>query len=180
MIRFFTHLFAGIVLGGIIHISVILIMPLMSTHNAWTTISRFAQPEGISVIDSQSLALRAQLDLDPAFSYAVCQVDLSNGPIELSGAMPAYFWTAALIGQDGTVPYSTNSRTNNNRDLKIGIFTEDQSRALISEGTDIDPALQIVRVQTEQITAIIRIIPPHLALVPTMEEQISALKCSSL
>jgi len=180
MIRFLTYLFAGIVLGGIIHISVILIMPNLSTHNAWTSIERVASPNQIKVIKREAHALRAALDLDPAFVYAVCRVDLADGPVALSGSMPANFWTAALIGPEGEVPYSTNSRTNNNRDLKIGIFTVQQAEMLISEEIDIDPDLQIIRVPSEKLAAIVRVLPSHSDLASAMEEQLGSLKCAQL
>jgi uncharacterized membrane protein len=180
MIRFFTHLFAGIVLGGIIHITVILIMPIMSTQSAWAVISRLVPENQMRVLDSKYQDLRATLGLDPAFVYAICAVDLNNGPIRISGDLPTTFWTAALIGSDGSVPYSTNSRTNNNRDINIGIFNADQARLLKSEDLDIDLALQIVRVPYDQMTAIVRILPSHSTVAKAIEDRLASLECSSI
>lgn len=180
MTRLLTYLFAGIVLGGIIHICVIIVMPTLSKHNAWTTIVNHTSPNQIKVLGEDSLALRAQLGLDPAFTYAVCQLDLNEGPVQISGNMSAYFWTTALVGQDGSVPYSTNSRTNNNQDLKIGVFTEDQARTQVVDDVEIDPSLQIIRVPFEQLTAIVRVLPPHRKLAPALEDQLQSLTCSRL
>ncbi len=180
MIRLITYLFAGLVLGGIIHICVILIMPAMSTHNAWTVISAAAKSNAMRVLGPEDAKLKKELDLDPAFSHAICQVDLNDGPVEIVGVLPSTFWTAALVAQDGSVPYSTTSRTNNNRDMNIGIFNTDQARKLINDELEIDESQQIVRVPTNQMTAIIRVLPTHGSLSSTIEAQLKKVRCTPL
>jgi len=180
MIRFFTYLFAGLVLGGIIHICVILIMPAMSTHNAWTVISSVTEANELHVLGPQNGKLEEALDLDPAFSHAICQIDLNKGPVEIVGVLPSTFWTAALVAQDGSVPYSTTSRTNNSRDMNIGIFNAEQARRLISDELEIDERQQIVRVPTNQMTAIIRVLPTHSSLSAAVENQLKKVRCAPL
>jgi len=180
MIRFLTYLFTGLVLGGIIHLTVILIMPAMSTHNAWAVVERATAPNQMYVLSNKRSKLRSTLNLDPAFNYAICQINLADGPVAIGGKLPTTFWTAALIGQDGSVPYSTNSRTNNHRDFKIGIFNASQARSLLGEDIDIDPNLLIVRTPFDQMTAIIRVLPSHKGLSDAIEDQLSAVTCSLL
>lgn len=180
MIRFFTYMFAGLVLGGIIHICAILIMPVMSTQNAWVSISTFAPNNELRILGPDDAALETSLELDPAFVHAVCQVSLDDGPVEIVGALPTTFWSAALVAQDGSVPYSTTSRTNNSRDMNIGIFNVDQARKLISDELEIDESQQIVRVPTNQLTAIIRVLPTHPSLSAAVEAQLENVRCAPL
>lgn len=180
MSKFFTYILAGLVLGGIIHLAVILILPSQSTNNAWATIDRLGTKNQMVVIKATGDDAWSRLNLDPAFVYAACQIDLSDGPVSISGRLPSAFWTAALIAKDGSVPYSTTSRTSNDRDFNIAIFNPSQSRQLADAEFELDPTLLIVKLPADEYVAIIRILPGHRALAAAYRESLAGLTCSKL
>jgi len=180
MIRLLTHIFAGIIVGLAIHLTVILIMPSQSTNNAWSIISEKIDANEQLAIGVKNLDIRHKLNLDPAFVYAICQVDLSAGPVAYFGDLPNGFWTASLVSKDGSVSYSTTSRTNNDRDFNVAIFNPSQARELAAGEYEVDPLLQIVRVRDSELTAIIRVLPPHRPMAAKFAEQLEQLSCETI
>ncbi|MGJ8526914.1 DUF1254 domain-containing protein [Maritalea sp.] len=180
MSKFFTHIFAGLVLGGIFHLAFILILPGQSMHNAWTTIDRLGTKNQMMVIKATGDSAWSRLNLDPAFVYAACQIDLSDGPVSISGRLPSAFWTASLIAKDGSVPYSTTSRTSNDRDFNIATFNPSQSRRLTNAEFELDPTLLIIKLPADEYVAIIRVLPAHRALAKAYRENLADLTCSTL
>ena len=177
MIRFLTYCFAGIVLGGIIHLSVTLIMPTVSSNTAWQHVTSRHPLNRVFVVDANEKDLPQLLNLDPAFAHAICPIDLFDGPVSLSGQLPQGFWTASLIAKDGGVPYSTTSRTNSNSNFDVAIFTPTQSQGLAAGEYELAPGMTIVKSEVSELIAIVRALPTHRAQLPAYLSQLSELEC---
>lgn len=108
--RYAYYALCAAVLAGIVHISIILLVPRYGTQDAYAVISR-----NIDAFDFRGIAgtgADAMLsDVDPFFSYGVCRFDLGQVGLQMSGPKIDSFWSATVLDEDGTVIYSLNSRT---------------------------------------------------------------------
>ncbi|MFD1944957.1 DUF1254 domain-containing protein [Paradevosia shaoguanensis] len=180
MIRTLLWLLAGAVLGGIIHIVVILALPIFATQDVWTRITALGAVEKAVVLPAPALGEPNPLRLDPDMAYAVCQVDLSSGPGVVSGTLPDAFWSIAVYNRAGTVIYSTTNRDGIGQNLDLGIFNPAQTRLLAQQQLDIAEGLLIVESPQNDVFAVVRLAPPHPAMKARYEKALSELECGNI
>lgn len=178
MARFALWLFAGLILGGIIHLSVILLVPSYAEQDAWSRLARIAPDQAFIALDDDQSDLYRSLQLDPALAYGICQFDLAQGPIFIDGELPHSFWSVAVAARDGRVIYSTTSRAGSGDEVQLGVFNPAQSRLLAEEGLEIGQGFLIVNAPTDQLTAIVRLWPEHDALRPRYEAALENIRCT--
>lgn len=177
MIRTLLWLIGGVLLGGIIHLVVILAMPLLAEETAATRLARLDAANRMFILPAVEAGQPNPLRLDPELVYGLCQVDLDEGPAYLSGILPDAFWSVALYNSAGTVFYSTTNRDGIGQTLEIGIFNAAQTRLLARQQLDIAEGLLVVESTSDQIFAVVRLAPPHQAMRPRFEERLSQVRC---
>src|SRR5690606_38653017 len=144
VIRTLLWLFAGLVLGGVIHLVVILSLPLLSSNAAWVQIESLDARGRTVVLPAAVPGAPNPLRLDPELTYAVCRLDLRQGPGMVRGVLPLAFWSVAVYGRTGTILYSTTNRDGIGRNLELGIFNQAQTRLLAEQRLDVAEGLLIV------------------------------------
>lgn len=171
---------AGLVLGGIIHIGVILALPAFATDGLWSRIATLGAANKPVVLAAPAAAEPNPLRLDPELAYAVCQIDLRQGPGFVRGTLPLAFWSVAVYGPSGTVLYSTTNRDGIGNVLELGIFNAAQTRLLAQQQLDVAEGLLIVESQEDDVIAVVRLAPPHQAMRRRYEAALAALSCGNL
>ncbi|MCA1300721.1 DUF1254 domain-containing protein [Stappia indica] len=107
-------LLAGLFLGGIIHILVVMRVPSMVHQTAHARVAEFG-PDGSFNRLPDSLPGAEPLPLlDPQMLHAACRFDLDTGPVRIMAALPPPFWSFALFNAQGEAIYSLNDRTSGN------------------------------------------------------------------
>lgn len=177
MIRTLLWLLAGAVLGGIIHILVILTLPALAKETVWTRIKALGATNRMLVLPKVEPGQPNPLGLDPDLAYAVCQVDLSQGPAYMSGMMPDAFWSVAIFNQAGIVTYSTTNRDGIGRALQMGIFNANQTRLLAQQQIDVAEGLLIVEAPSDELFVVVRLAPPHQAVRARFEAELGKITC---
>ena len=180
MIRTGLWILAGLVLGGIIHIVVILLLPGLSATAAWDRVAALGPPGGTQLLAAVTAGQPNPLRLDPELSYAVCRLDLGKGPGTVAGSLPQAFWSVAVYGRNGTVIYSTTNRDSTSNLLDLGLFNAAQTRLLAEQKLDIAEGLLIVEAQEDQLMVVVRLAPPHPAMRARYETALAGLKCGNL
>jgi len=180
MIRTGLWILGGLVLGGIIHLVVILLLPMLSANAAWDRVAALGPAEGMQVLAAVSTDKPNPLRLDPELAYAVCRVDLRKGPGTVAGNLPRAFWSVAVYGRDGTVVYSTTNRDSTSTLLDLGLFNPAQTRLLAEQKLDIAEGLLIVEAQEDDLLIVVRLAPPHPAMRARYEQALANLKCGNL
>lgn len=180
MIRTGLWILAGLVLGGIIHIVVILMLPALSATAAWDRITALGSTEGTRVLAAVAAGEPNPLRLDPELSYAVCRVDLRKGPGTVVGTLPQAFWSVAVYGRNGTVVYSTTNRDSTSNLLDLGLFNAAQTRLLAEQKLDVAEGLLIVEAQQDDLMVVVRLAPPHPAMRARYEAALGNLKCGNI
>lgn len=180
MIRTGLWILAGLVLGGIIHIAVILLLPALSATAAWDRVNALGPAEGMQVLAAVAAGEPNLLRLDPELAYAVCRLDLRKGPGTVVGNLPQAFWSVAVYARNGTVIYSTTNRDSTSNLLDLGLFNPAQTRLLAEQKLDVAEGLLIVEAQEDDLLVVVRLAPPHQAMRARYEKALASLKCGNL
>ncbi len=179
MIRTLLWLIGGAVLGGIIHIVVILTLPLLAEETVWTRIAALDAQNRVVVLPRVAPGEANPLHLDPELVYGVCQVDLADGPAFVSGTLPDAFWSVALFNDDGIVTYSTTNRDGIGQTLEMGVFNAAQTRLLAQQQIEIVDGLLVVEARSDQMFVLVRLAPPQEAMRERFEARLADLRCGS-
>lgn len=180
MIRTFLWVLAGVLLGGVIHILVILGLPTFATQDAWTRVVALDAVDQPVILSAPKPGEPNPLRLDPDMAYAVCQVDLTSGPGVVSGTLPDAFWSLAVYDRTGAVIYSTTNRDGIGQNLDLGIFNPAQTRLLAQQQLDITEGLLIVESPRNDVFTVVRVAPPHPAMKARYEEALADLDCGNI
>ncbi|HTM77258.1 MAG TPA: hypothetical protein VL133_06480 [Devosia sp.] len=179
MIRTLLWLLGGAIIGGIIHIVVILTLPALAQETIWTRIAALDAHNKMVLLPQIEPGAPNPLGLDPDLAYGVCQIDLSAGPTYLSGIMPDAFWSVALFNKRGIITYSTTNRDGIGQTLEMGIFNADQTRLLAQQQIDIAEGLLVVESASNDIFVLVRLAPPHRAMRHRFETELANVQCGT-
>ncbi|HVW93738.1 MAG TPA: hypothetical protein VHB74_14185 [Devosia sp.] len=171
---------AGVLLGGIIHIVVILSVPAVATHNIWARMAPLAPLNKVVLLPPLKPGEANPLQLDPALSYAVCRLNLKTGPGVLTGTLPDAFWSLAIYNPSGAVSYSITNRDGIGKNLNLGIFNADQTKLLAQQEIEVDDGLLIVESNSDDIFVVIRLMAPYDVVRPRYEKALSAVACGNI
>lgn len=180
MIRTLLYVVGGVVLGGIIHLAVILTMPSLATTAAWDRVASAGAADALVILPQPAAGDPNPLRLDPELVYAACQLDLRKGPATVSGTLPHAFWSVAVYGRAGAVIYSTTNRDATGARLDLGVFNAAQTRLLAEQQLDVAEGLLIVEAREDDIMVVVRLAPPYPALRTRYAEQLSELGCTNI
>ncbi|MHA6691523.1 DUF1254 domain-containing protein [Devosia sp. A449] len=179
MIRLLMWLLGGVVLGGIIHIVVILTLPALAEQSVWTRVAEIEADNRVVILPPVAAGDPNPLGLDPALVYGLCRVDLANGPAYVSGVLPDAFWSVALFNQSGIVTYSTTNRDGIGQTLELGIFNAAQTRLLAQQELDIAEGLLVVEAASNKLLILVRLAPPHQAMRQRFEQELAKVTCGT-
>lgn len=177
MTRTLLWLIGGLILGGIIHITAILTLPLLAEETTWSRVSALEANNRVLVLDRVTQGDPNPLHLDPELSYGLCQIDLGEGPAYLNGVLPDAFWSVAVYDQNGIVIYSTTNRDGIGQTVDMGIFNAAQTRLLAQQQIDIAEGLLIVEAPANQLFVLVRLSAPHEAMRTRFEQELSEIAC---
>lgn len=180
MVRAGLYIIGGLLLGLMIHIIVILTLPIVAENRIFERIDALGPSNTIALLPQPAAGEPNLFGLDPYVAYATCRIDLDSGPGEVTGTLPASFWSVAVFDQAGTVVYSTTNRDGIGQQLDLGIFDPGQTRLLAEQKIDIAPGLLIVESSSDSVFVVVRAAPPHAAMRERYEEALLRLKCGNI
>lgn len=180
MIRTALWVFGGLVLGGIIHITVILALPALTGGSVWSQVAAMGALNKPVVLPAVQAGEPNPLRLDPELAYAVCQIDLRKGPGIVEGTLPQAFWSVAVYGHSGTVLYSTTNRDGIGQRLDLGLFNAAQTRLLAEQKLDVAEGLLIVESRDDDVYVVVRLAPPHHVMRARYEAQLQTVTCGNI
>jgi uncharacterized membrane protein len=179
MTRTLLYVAAGVIFGLVIHLVVILTLPHIAQNSAYLAVAS-TNLNTTTLIANPLPGEANPLHLDPDMAYAVCRLDLSGGPGEVTGTLPMAFWSVAVFDHSGTVLYSTTNRDGIGQKLDLGIFDPAQTRLLAEQKIDIAPGLLIVEARTDDVFVVVRLAAPHPSTRDRYEAQLQRLVCRNI
>ena len=179
MIRTLVWLLAGVVLGGVIHLVVILSLPSLAANAAWARVESLDALNKPVVLPAAIAGEPNTLRLDPELAYAVCRLDLRQGPGIVRGSLPLAYWSVAVYGRAGTILYSTTNRDGIGQNLELGIFNKAQTRLLAQQQLDIAQGLLIVESPDDDVFVAVRLAPAHQVMRQRYEAALEKITCGN-
>ncbi len=180
MKRLLLWLLAGVMLGGLIHIVVILTLPGSATRDLWSRLSSLEAAETFKVLEDIPPGAPNPLGLDPELVYGFCELNLRDGPGTVGGSLPLAFWSVAVFDRQGHVIYSTTNRSGEGNTIDMGIFNPAQTRLLAEQRFEIDDGLLLVESPGNEVMVVIRLAPPHHAMRERYAEALAGLECGTM
>ena len=180
MIRYTLWGIAGLLLGLIIHLTLILGLPKLQPNAVWTYVSQLGEPGEVVTLDRIEAGEENKLHLDPEMAYAICRFDLARGPGVLSGPLPDDFWSLGVFDLDGVAVYSTTNRSGIGKSLELGVFNSAQTRLLAEQQIALQEGLLIIESPKNQIFVVVRLSPPHPAMWDRYSNMLEQLRCGHL
>lgn len=180
MVRTSLYVLAGLLLGLVIHLVVILTLPAFASNDVFARIGAIGVVNKTVLLPPPAAGEANPLRLDPDVSYAVCRLDLRTGPGELSGTLPLAFWSVSVFDSTGTVIYSTTNRDGIGQSLDLGVFDPAQTRLLAEQKIDIAAGLLIVESRLDDVFIVVRLAPPQPVMRDRYEAQLQRLACRGI
>ncbi|MCX5479197.1 DUF1254 domain-containing protein [Kaistia geumhonensis] len=122
MKRLALYLIGGLLLGGIIHIAVVLLVPHFATRDAYGALARLGPDDVFHAVPAEG-GDTPIAGLDPRMAYVACRFSLADRPLHIFAPMTEDFWSAAVFDDRGNNLYSLNDRTAGRRDLDLVVAT---------------------------------------------------------
>ena len=179
MIRFALYLLGGLLLGGVIHLVVILALPLLAEERPIDAVAGLGPRNTLIRLDPADTALAARFSLDPLLIYGVCRLDLAEGPAFLRGTLPDAFWSVAVYDATGAVIYATTNRDGIGRTLELGLFNPAQTRLLAQQQIEIAEGVLIVETARNDLFVVVRLAPPNGAVAPRFGQALDRIACGT-
>jgi uncharacterized membrane protein len=123
MLKLIYAALTGLIGAGIVHISSLMLIPLVSENDAWTRLSHVTKEGVFTIVEPRSQIASSMRALDPNFVVGACQFTLEDGPVVLSGDGKTDFWSLSIFNKRGENLFSINDRITNNGLLDAVIAT---------------------------------------------------------
>src|SRR5437868_3684330 len=177
MLRWLLWIFAGVLLGGIVHLVTVLILPSTATQDAYSRLLPLAQPNTVAPVPAPTPQNAVLPFMDPAFAAAVCRYDLSEGPLKLTAPVRAAYTSVSFYTRRGVAYYAINDRAAGRRVIELELMTSAQ-RAELPEEEDVTAADRLI-VESPSTTGLIvlRALAPEPGLMPQARSALAQAKC---
>lgn len=177
MIRWLLLLFAGALLGGVVHLATIIILPRTATQDAYARLEKFAPVNTVTALPAPKPASATMPFMDPTFASAVCRYDLSQGWIKLTVPVSLAYTSVSFYTRQDIAYYAINDRAAGRRVIELELMTPEQ-HSQMPEDEDITAADRLI-VESPTVTGLIaiRALAPEPGLMPMARSAIADAKC---
>jgi uncharacterized membrane protein len=177
MIRLALWLLGGVLLGGIVHLTTVLVLPRMATHDAYSRLQPDAAPNAVVAIAPPTPEQAAMPFMDPAFAMSVCRYDLSDGPLKFTVPVSPAYTSVSFYTRTDIAYYAINDRAAGRRVIELDLMTTDQ-RNQLPDNEEITAADRLI-VESPTTTGLILIkaLAPEPGFMPAARAALAAAKC---
>lgn len=153
MTRWLLWLFAGIVLGGLVHLASILLLPRIASQDAFSRLTPIAPVNAIAAIAEPTPEQSVMPFMDPAFAVAVCRYDIEQAPLRLTAPIAGAYTSVSFYTRNGVAYYAINDRAAGRTSIELELMTADQ-RAQLPDDDEVTAADRLI-VESPTLTGLI-------------------------
>jgi uncharacterized membrane protein len=177
MIRWLLLFLGGALLGGIVHLTTVIIMPRTATQDAYARLARIAPVNTVTSLPAPTPESAPMPFMDSAFVSAVCRYDLSQGPLKLTVPVSLAYTSVSFYTRYDVAYYAINDRAAGRRIIELELMTAEQHNQL-PEDEDITAADRLI-VESPTLTGLIaiRALAPDPGLMPMAQSSIAGARC---
>jgi uncharacterized membrane protein len=175
VIRWLLWLLAGILLGGVVHLSTVLALPRTAAHDAYARLLPMTPVNKMVSIPASAAPVLPFMD--PAFATAVCRYDLSKGPLKLTSPVSQAYTAVSFYTRYGIAYYAINDRAAGRKVIELDLMTPQQHEQ-IPEEEDVTAADRlIVESPTPTGLIVLKALSPEPALMPMAQAALASAQC---
>jgi uncharacterized membrane protein len=177
VIRLTLWLLGALLLGGIVHLTTVLLLPSLATQDAYARVSAIAPVNAVVAVPAPTPEKAVMPFMDPAFAVSVCRYDLSRGPLKFSVPISPAYTSVSFYTRTDIPYYAINDRAAGRRVIELDLMTAAQ-RAELPEDQDITRADRlIVASPTRTGLIVIRALAPEPGFEPAARAALAAAQC---
>ena len=178
MIRLLLWVLGGLMLGGIVHLATVLMLPKMATQDAYARLAPIVPVNAVRPLASPSPDNAIMPFMDPAFAFAACRYDLSDGPLKFSVPVSPAYTSVSFYTRNNVSYYAINDRAAGRRVIELDLMTQAQHDE-IPEDEEITAADRLI-VESPTLTGLIaiRAMAPEPGLMPAAQSAVAAARCT--
>jgi len=177
--KWLAWILAGLILGGIVHLSSVLILPSAAPQDAYSRLLPMTETNKMSLLPMPTPETAAVPFMDPAFASAVCRYDLSGGPLKLQAPISQSYISVSFYSRQGIAYYAVNDRAAGRRTIELELMTP-QQRGQVPEDEEVTAADRLI-IESPSPTGLIvlRALAPEPGQLPRMRGLLSAAQCGA-
>jgi len=178
MLRFLYAVLLGIVGAGIVHITILFMLPSYSERDIWSRVSAVAAPYAAIRLDRDSLKGNPPQPANPLLVASACRFELSDGPVHVTapGAVP--MWSMAIYDSDGLNVFGLSDRTATDRTLDLVVLTPTQMQQVRAEVPAGFERSVFVETGTEEGIVLVRVLSPDETWQRVIDAFLDGLSCT--
>jgi uncharacterized membrane protein len=179
MIRWTLLSIGGLLLGGIVHLTTMLVLPRTATQDAYARLAPLTEVNRMAPIPDPTPQTSVVPFMDPAFITAVCRYDLSGGPIRFTAPLSMAYTSVTFYTRNGVAYYAINDRAAGRRTIELSLMTTEQ-REQLPVDEDVTAADRLIVESPTPIGLIVlRALVPEPAMAPAVRNTVTAAQCRS-
>ena len=179
MIRWLLWIAAGILLGGILHLTTVLYLPSSVTQDAYARIAAVAPVNAVTVLATPAADNTVVPFTDPAFVTAVCRYDLSGGPLHLRMPISPAYTSVSFYTRKGIVYYAINDRAADRGIIALELVTPAQRAPLAGDEETAADRL-IVESPADTGLIVLRAFAPEPGMMEAAHAALVAARCKTI
>ena len=177
MIRWLLWLLGGLLLGGIVHLSTVLLLPRTATQDAYARLAGITPENAVVALPPPTPDTTVLPFTDPSFAIAVCRYDLADAPVKLTLPVSPAYTSVSFYSRTGVAYYAINDRAAGRRIIELDLMTA-QQRADLPEDEEVTAADRlIVEAPTPTGLILVRTFGPEPGLMPMARRALAAARC---
>ena len=177
MIRWLLWVLGAILLGGIVHLSTVLVMPQAATQDAYSRLVSLTPVNAMVPLPAPTAEASVMPFMDPAFSAAVCRYDLSGGAIKLNAPLSQDYTSVTFYTRNSVAYYAIDDRAAGRRAIELDLMTPEQ-HAQVPEEEDVTAADRlIIDSPTRTGLIVLRALAPEPGLTAMARRALAAAQC---
>jgi len=177
VIRILLWLLGGVLMGGIVHLTTVLLLPGMASQDAYSRLAPLAKVNVVSPIPGPTPENAAMPFMDPAFAMAVCRYDLSDGPLKFSVPVSPAYTSVSFYTRSEVAYYAINDRAAGRRVIELDLMTTEQRNEL-PDNEEITAADRLI-VESPSTTGliVIKALAPEPSMLGMAANALAAARC---
>jgi uncharacterized membrane protein len=177
MIRLALWILGAFVLGGIVHLSTVLLLPSLATQDAYARVSAIAPVNSVIPIPAPTPEKSVMPFMDPAFAVSICRYDLRRGPLKFSVPISQAYTSVSFYTRSDVAYYAINDRAAGRRVIELDLMTAVQ-RADLPDNEEVTRADRlIVTSPTNSGLIVIRALTPEPGWIPAARAALATAQC---
>lgn len=177
MIRVLLWGLGAVLLGGIVHLTTVLVMPQAAAQNAYARLMPLTPVNTMVPLPAPTAQSSALPFLDPAFSQAVCRYDLSDGAIKLNAPLSQAYTSVTFYTRGSIAYYAIDDRAAGRRAIELDLMTPAQ-HAEVPEEEDVTAADRlIVESPTKTGLIVLRALAPEPGMMAMARQALAGAQC---